>query len=137
MLRLKTFHIEHGSYSGLHYVFYKNNRTKLGICINVRMTNKMHTYVCIGTCVESKSVLKSATRWVQYYNRHFNTRMYITLTERGSPYRYSTHGGSTNVRFSPLAKPSAPKKWSAWLPNRPNKYKQKYLLPHNLQLWAQ
>lgn len=52
MLRLKTLHVKHGSLSDIHYVFYKNNLTKSGMCINVRMTNKMHTCVCKGTCAE-------------------------------------------------------------------------------------
>lgn len=48
------------------------------------------------------------------------------LTDLGCPNRYSTHGGSTNVLLIPFANPRAPKKWSAWFPNRPENNKIKY-----------
>ena len=44
-----------------------------------------------------------------------------TWTDLEWPFLYSTHGGSTSVLFKPLEKARAPKKWSAWLPNRPEK----------------
>lgn len=37
----------------------------------------------------------------------------VLLTDLGSPYLYSTHGGSTRVLFMPLASARAPRKLSA------------------------
>lgn len=52
----------------------------------------------------------------------WNVKYYFLQTDLVSPVLYSTHGGKTKVRFSAFANPKAPKKWSAWFPNRPTNY---------------
>lgn len=59
---------------------------------------------------------------------------FSVLTDFGSPYLYSTHGGSTRVLPKPLANPKAPRKWSAWLPNRPASKKCLKPINHNYTL---
>jgi hypothetical protein len=41
------------------------------------------------------------------------------LTDFGSPYLYSTHGGRASVLSRAFENAKDPRKWSAWFPNRP------------------